>query len=93
MKTARYSEKSTAPKLPKAVGETEKDENRTHVCSPVPIVLQEPLSGILDCCHFLATNEYSDETIGVDAVLTRRAVGEINFSDVVELSERRSRAE
>ena len=92
-KVARYLERMAAPKLPKAVGETENEESRTHVCSSLPIVLQGPLSGILDCCHFLATNEYSEETIGFDAVLTRRDVGEINFSDVVDVSERRSRPE
>jgi hypothetical protein len=39
----------------------------------------------------LATNEYSDKTIGIQAFLTRKSVGDINFSDIIDDSDKRQR--
>ncbi|CAF1534675.1 unnamed protein product [Rotaria magnacalcarata] len=49
------------------------------------------LYSLLDCYEFLAPNEYSERTIGIQAFLTRKSVGDINFSDIIDDSEKRNR--
>ncbi|CAF1010978.1 unnamed protein product [Adineta steineri] len=49
------------------------------------------INSLLDCYDFVATNEYSEKTIGIAAFLTRKSVGDINFSDIIDDSEKRSR--
>jgi hypothetical protein len=38
----------------------------------------------------LAPNEYSEKTIGIQAFVLRKSVGDINFSDIIDESEKRS---
>jgi hypothetical protein len=49
------------------------------------------INGLLDCYDFIAKNEYAEETIGIQAFLMRKGVGDINFSDLIDESEKRSR--
>ena len=34
----------------------------------------------MDCSHTVSTHEYHEETIGLLACLTRKSVGDVNFS-------------
>lgn len=48
--------------------------------------------GLLDCYDFLATNEYPDDTIGIQAFITRKYVGDDNnnnFSEFIDESYKR----
>jgi hypothetical protein len=39
----------------------------------------------------LAPNEYTENTIGIQAFLLRKSVGDINFSDIIDDSEKPNR--
>lgn len=49
------------------------------------------INSLLDSYEFLAPHEYSEKTIGIQAFLLRKAFSDINFSDVIEDSDKRSR--
>ncbi|CAM4894403.1 unnamed protein product [Rotaria socialis] len=58
---------------------------------PITTTQSNVLYSLLDCYEFLAPHEYSDRTIGIQAFLTRKSVGDINFSDIIDDSEKRNR--
>lgn len=55
-------------------------------------LIQNVVHGLLDCYDILAKNEYSEETIGIQAFFTRKHVGNDNnnnFSDLIDESYKR----
>ncbi|CAF1467510.1 unnamed protein product [Rotaria sp. Silwood1] len=68
-------------------------KRKRGTASQVPISTQQSnaLYSLLDCYEFLASNEYSEKTIGIQAFVTRKSVCDINFSDIIDDSEKRNR--
>ncbi|CAF2722281.1 unnamed protein product [Rotaria sp. Silwood2] len=70
---------------------TTKRKRATAAQVPVLTPQTSVLYSLLDCYDFLASNEYSEKTIGIQAFVTRKSICDINFSDIIDDSEKRNR--